>query len=118
MRFTDDEDRILELHVTNWCDVDITDRVLGDMSEPDMFGRHVTDVRVILRKALDVAKYPEPGLGSIVKTSYRLIGEGYTRSGWYRTDRDMFMQTSELALAVNDGVGSVSKGKGKSEWNL
>ena len=33
MRFTDDEDRILELHVTNWCDVDITDPVLGDMGE-------------------------------------------------------------------------------------
>lgn len=118
MRFTDDEDRILELHVTDWCDVDITDRMLGDMSEPGMFGRHVADVRVVLRKALDAAKNPEPGLGSIVKTSYRLIGEGYTRSGWYRTDGDMFMQTSELVLAVKDGVGSVSKGQGKNEWNL
>ena len=38
MRFTDDENRILELHVTGWCDVDITERVLGDMlmSTPEL----------------------------------------------------------------------------------
>lgn len=28
LRFTDDENRILELHVTGWCDVDITERAL------------------------------------------------------------------------------------------
>lgn len=31
LRFTDDENRILELHVTDWCDVDITERALDDM---------------------------------------------------------------------------------------
>lgn len=55
LRFTDDEDRILELHVTGWCDVDITERALGDMGEPGLFGRHVADVREVLRRALDVA---------------------------------------------------------------
>ncbi len=118
LRFTDDEDRILELHVTNWCGVDITDRVLGDMSEPGMFGRHVADVRVILRKALDVAKYPDLSLGSTIRTSYRLTGKDHTSSGWYQTGGDMLMSTPELVLAVNDGVGSVSKGQGKNEWNF
>ena len=46
MRFTDDDDRILEVHVTNWCDVDVTERVLGEVGEPGLFGRHVPDVRV------------------------------------------------------------------------
>lgn len=48
LRFTDDENRILELHVTGWCDVDITERALGDMGEPGLFGRHVADVREVL----------------------------------------------------------------------
>ena len=112
MRFTDNEDRILELHVTNWCDVDITDPVLGDMGEPGLFGRHVSDVREVLRRALDLAKYPGPSLGSTIRTSYRLTGKDHTSSG------DMLMSTPELVLAVNDGVGSVSKGQGKNEWNL
>ena len=30
----------------------------------------------------------------------------------------MLVNTPELVVAVNDGVRSVSKGKGKSEWNL
>lgn len=46
MRFTDDDDRILEVHVTNWCDVDVTERVLGEVGEPGLFGRHVPDVCV------------------------------------------------------------------------
>lgn len=118
MRFTDNEDRILELHVTNWCDVDITDRVLGDMGEPGLFGRHVSDVREVLRRALDLAKYPDPSLGSTIRTSYRLTGKDHTSSGWYQTGGDMLMSTPELVLAVNDGVGSVSKGQGKNKWNL
>ena len=46
MRFTDDDDRILEVHVTNWCDVDVTERVLGEVGEPGLFERHVPDVCV------------------------------------------------------------------------
>ena len=118
MRFTDDEDRILELHVTNWCDVDVTDRVLGDMGEPGLFGRHVSDVREVLRRALDLAKYPDPSLGSTIRTSYRLTDKDHTSSGWYQTGGDMLMSTPELVLAIKDGVGSVSKGQGKNEWNL
>ena len=98
MRFTDDEDRILELHVTGWCDV--------------------ADVREVLRRALDVAKYPDLSLGSTIRTSYRLTGKDHTSSGWYQTGGDMLMSTPELVLAVKDGVGSVSKGQGKNEWNL
>ena len=118
LRFTDDEDRILELHVTGWCDVDITERALGDMGEPGLFGRHVADVREVLRRALDVAKYPDLSLGSTIRTSYRLTGKDHTSSGWYQTGGDMLMSTPELVLAVKDGVGSVSKGQGKNEWNL
>ena len=118
MRFTDDEDRILELHVNGWCGVDVTDRVLGDMGEPGMFGRHVSDVREVLRRALDFAKYPDPSLGSTIRTSYRLTDKDHTSSGWYQTGGDMLMSTPELVLAVKDGVGSVSKGQGKNEWNL
>lgn len=118
MRFNDDEGRVLEVHVTNWCDVDVTERVLVEVGEPGLFGRHVPDVRVTLGDALDAAKNPDPSLGSILKTSYRLTGRDDTRSGWYRTDGDMLVNTPELVVAVNDGVRSVSKGKGKSEWNL
>lgn len=118
MRFTDDGNRILELHVTDWCDVDITERVLGGIGEPDVLGRHVADVREVLRRALDFAKNPDPSLGSTIRTSYRLTGKDYTSFGWYRTDGDMLMSTPELVLAVKDGVGSVSKGQGKNEWNL
>lgn len=98
MRFTDDENRILELHANGWCGVDVTERALGDMGEPGLFGRHVSDVREVLRRALDLAKYPDPSLGSTIRTSYRLIGEGYTRSGWYQTGGDMLMSTPELVL--------------------
>ena len=118
LRFTDDENRILELHVNGWCGVDVTERALGDMGEPGLFGRHVADVREVLRRALDVAKYPDLSLGSTIRTSYRLTGKGHTSSGWYQTGGDMLMSTPELVLAVNDGVGSVSKGQGKNEWNL
>lgn len=114
MRFTDDENRILELHVTGWCDVDITGRTLDDMGEPGLFGRHVADVREVLRRALDLAKYPNPSLGSTIRTSYRLTGKDHTSSGWYQTGGDMLMSTPELVLAVKDGVGSVSKGQGKT----
>ena len=55
LRFIDDENRILELHVTGWCDVDITERALGDMGEPGPFGRYVADVREVLRRALGLA---------------------------------------------------------------
>lgn len=119
MRFTDDENRILELHVTDWCDVDITERALDDMGEPGLFGRHVADVREVLRRALDFAKYPDPSLGSTIRTSYRLTDKDHTSSGWYQTGGDMLMSTPELVLAVKDGVGLVSKGQGKkNEWNL
>ena len=118
LRFTDDENRILELHVTNWCDVDITERALDDMGEPGLFGRHVADVREVLRRALDFAKYPDPSLGSTIRTSYRLTDKDHTSSGWYQTGGDMLMSTPELVLAVKDGVGSVSKGQGKNEWNI
>ena len=118
LRFTDDENRILELHVTGWCDVDITERALGDMGEPGLFGRHVADVREVLRRALDVAKCPDLSLGSTIRTSYRLTGKDHTSSGWYQTGGDRLMSTPELVLAVKDGVGSVSKGQGKNEWNL
>lgn len=113
LRFTDDENRILELHVTGWCDVDITERALDDMGEPGLFGRHVADVREVLRRALDFAKYPDPSLGSTIRTSYRLTDKDHTSSGWYQTGGDMLMSTPELVLAVKDGVGSVSKGQGK-----
>lgn len=105
MRFTDDENRILELHVTGWCDVDITERVLGDMGEPGLFGRHVADVREALRRALDLAKYPDPSLGSTIRTSYRLTGKEYTSSGWYQTGGDMLMSTPELVLALTSSRG-------------
>lgn len=68
MRFNDDEGRVLEVHVTNWCDVDVTERVLVEVGEPGLFGRHVPDVRVALGDALDAAKNPDPSLGSILKT--------------------------------------------------
>ena len=89
-----------------------------EIGEPGLFGRHVADVREVLRRALDVAKYPDLSLGSTIRTSYRLAGKDHTSSGWYQTGGDMLMSTPELVLAVNDGVGSVSKGQGKNEWNL
>ena len=70
-------------------------------------------VREVLRRALDFAKYPDPSLGSTIRTSYRLTDKDHTSSGWYQTGGDMLMSTPELVLAVKDGVWSVSKGQGK-----
>lgn len=105
LRFTDDENRILELHVTGRCDVDITERALGDMGDPGLFGRHVADVREVLRRALDLAKYPDLSLGSTIRTSYRLTGKDHTSSGWYQTGGDMLMSTPELVLALTSSRG-------------
>lgn len=119
MRFTDDEGRLLELHVTDFCDVDMTDRLFCDVGEPDTVGYHrVFDVRETLGTALAMARDPDPRFGRPVKTSYRLADDdGRVSSGWQRTGGDMLACTPDLTISVQNGVRSVSLTGREDEWN-
>lgn len=118
MRFADDEGRTLELHVTDFCDMDVTGRLFRDVGEPNALGyRRVSDVRETLGAALAMARDPDPRFGRSLRTFYRLVDDGRVRSGWLRTGGDMLACAHGLTLSVQNGVRSVGMTGREDGWN-